>query len=334
MILAMPRSREPLFADAAELRRIRDGAGGDDAALAGHEPRHRHRGAESARIGERHRAAREIVGHQLVAARLGDESLVGGMEGREIKGVGALDDGHHEAAGAVLALDVDGEAESEVGRGVAERGAVGRAVAVPHDGVLLPRQDQRVRDQMGERELDVAARGGERGVEARALGLQGGDRELSEGGRGGDAEALLHVGGEPRGRAFDLYAFSGRAATVWAARCSRAGRWQLDAGSWRLLANDACLEEGLPLRGNRGRIAQKVFVQRLGEAGVGGFERVNVGRFHEVKSNQGRKDGTTERRKEPRRFRLSRPPSFRPSVPAFEKLLTNGNAAWPASASR
>ena len=80
---------------------------------------------------------------------------------------------------------------------------------MPHDGVLLPREDQRVGDQVRERELGVAARGGEGGVDARALGLECRDRELPEGRRRGDAEGLFHVGSEPRGRTFDFDAFSG-----------------------------------------------------------------------------------------------------------------------------
>jgi hypothetical protein len=83
---------------------------------------------------------------------------------------------------------------------------------------------------------------------------------------------------------FDLDALGGP-ATILGCRRSTAGSWQLDAGSRRLFAHDARVKEGLPLRGNRGRIAQIVFVQRLGKAGVGGFERVYVGRFHGVKSN-------------------------------------------------
>ena len=53
-------------------------------------------------------------GMSLLPRAFATSAFVGGEEGREIEGVGALDDGHDQSARAVLALDVDGEAESEV----------------------------------------------------------------------------------------------------------------------------------------------------------------------------------------------------------------------------
>ena len=111
--LADAELAEPLVGHAAELGRVADRADRDDAPLAGHEPGHRGDRAEAARIGERHGGAGEIVRHELVGARLLDQRLVGGVEGGEVEGVGALDHRHHQAAAAVLPLHVYREAQAD-----------------------------------------------------------------------------------------------------------------------------------------------------------------------------------------------------------------------------
>jgi hypothetical protein len=60
--------------------------------------------------------------------------------------------------------------------------------------MLLPREDEGVRDDVGEAELDVAR--GQGRVQSRALGFECGDWELAEAGRGGDTERLFHVRGK------------------------------------------------------------------------------------------------------------------------------------------
>ena len=61
-------------------------------------------------------------GKQLVDPRLLDQAFVGGEEGGEVHGLGALDDGHHQAAAAVLALHIHGEAEGDAVRRVSGSG--------------------------------------------------------------------------------------------------------------------------------------------------------------------------------------------------------------------
>ena len=67
-------------ADVPEADRVGDRAGGDDRALADHEPRDRGDRADAARVGERDVRAGEVVGGELVLARLGDEVVEGGLE--------------------------------------------------------------------------------------------------------------------------------------------------------------------------------------------------------------------------------------------------------------
>ena len=73
------------------LGRVGDRAGGDDRALAAHQARHRGDGADPARVGQRDVGALEVVGGELVLARLVDQLLVVAVEGGEVEPVGALD---------------------------------------------------------------------------------------------------------------------------------------------------------------------------------------------------------------------------------------------------
>ena len=116
MTLLIAELAEPLFRHRGELGRIADGADRDDAALTGHEPRHRGDRAEAARVGERHGRAGEVVGHEAVGARLLDQRLVGRVERGEVHRVGALDHRHDEAAAAVLPLHVHREARARCPR--------------------------------------------------------------------------------------------------------------------------------------------------------------------------------------------------------------------------
>ena len=68
--------------DLGEPGRVADRAGGDDRALAGHQPRHRRDRADAARVRERDVRALVVVGRQRVVARAGDQLVVAGDEGR------------------------------------------------------------------------------------------------------------------------------------------------------------------------------------------------------------------------------------------------------------
>ena len=114
------------------------------------------------------------------------------MEGREIHCLGVPDHGHDQRPAAVLLLYIDGEAKAD-GAGInAMRLAVDLLECVRHHRELLGGLDDRVADQVGERDL-LAARG-ELGVEGLPTGIQRRGRDVAEGRRGRNGERLGHVG--------------------------------------------------------------------------------------------------------------------------------------------
>ncbi len=68
-------------------------------------------GADAAGVGERDRDTREVLGGELAVTRAPDDVLVRAVELREVVGVGVLDRGDDEGSVAVLARQVDGQAE-------------------------------------------------------------------------------------------------------------------------------------------------------------------------------------------------------------------------------
>ena len=76
-----------------EARREADRAGGNDRALARHQPRNRRDGADAAGIGQRDRRAAEFVRSELVVAGARDEILVRRAERGEVERVGVAQDG-------------------------------------------------------------------------------------------------------------------------------------------------------------------------------------------------------------------------------------------------
>ena len=186
--------------------RIGDRAGGDDRALPGEQPRDRGDGAEPARVGERDVGALEVVGGELVLARLGDQVLVVGVEAREVEALGALDAGDHEAAPA-LALDVDRDPEVDARVLDHMRLGVDLGVAAAHHRPLDPGADDRPRDQVGERDLHPAVL--ERAVDRLALRVQRVDRQRPERCRGGNRARLVHRLGEHRRRAAERLRLAG-----------------------------------------------------------------------------------------------------------------------------
>ena len=87
-------------------------------------------GADAARVRERDVRAHVVVGLQLVVARADHELVVAGDEVRESIVSAFLMHRHDERAGAVLALDVDGQAEADASGIDALRLALGLRVGV------------------------------------------------------------------------------------------------------------------------------------------------------------------------------------------------------------
>ena len=138
-------------ADGPEADRVGDRAGGDDRALAVHQPRHGGDGADAARVGERDVGALEVVRGQLVLAGAGDQVVEGVEELRERQPAGVADDRHHQGAPAALLLDVDGDAEVDLAGVDDVRLAVDLGEGVGHHRHLLGRRARdRVGDQVGE----------------------------------------------------------------------------------------------------------------------------------------------------------------------------------------
>ena len=181
---------QPLRRGVRPLGRVGDRAGGDDRALALHQARDRGDGADPARVGQRDVGALEVVGGELALARLRDQVLVVGVEGGEVEPVGALDRRHHQAVRAVLALDVDGDAEVDRAALDRERLAVALLEGAHHHRPLLGRLHDRPGDQVGEGDLHPALV--ELPVERLALRVERVDGDRPERGRGRNLPTLVH----------------------------------------------------------------------------------------------------------------------------------------------
>ncbi len=180
-------------ADVAEPRRVADGAGGDDRALAAHQARDGGDRADAARVGERDVGALEVVGGELVLARLGDQLVERGKELREREPAGVADHGDHQRAPAVLLLHVDGDAEVDLADVDHVRLAVDLGERARHHRHLLGRgAGDRVGDQVGEGDALAGV------LELLAAAVERGDRDRAERGRGRDRARLVHVAREHR----------------------------------------------------------------------------------------------------------------------------------------
>ncbi len=147
---------DAFLAGALELGRVLHGAGADDRALAAHQPRHRVHGADGARVGQRDGHACEVLGGQLAVAGAPHDVLVGGDELAESHCLATLDRGHDELTVAVLARQVDGQTEVGVRGGDHVRLAVDLGEVPVHVREALDRLDDRVPEQVGERDLAAA----------------------------------------------------------------------------------------------------------------------------------------------------------------------------------
>ena len=89
-----------------EARRVADGAGGDDRALARHQARHRGHGAEAARVGEPDARAAQLVGLHLAARACGPPGRRRRRGSRGSRRRRRRAPRHQQRAAAVLALHV------------------------------------------------------------------------------------------------------------------------------------------------------------------------------------------------------------------------------------
>ena len=192
-------------ADRGEPGRVADRAGGDDRPLALHQPRHRRDRADPAGVGERDVGALQVVGGQPVLARLGDQLAERVEEAGEREPAGVADDRDHQRPAAVLALDVDGDAE--VAGAVVDdvRLAVDRLEVARHHRHLLGRGARdRVGDQVGERDLVAGL------LEQPAPRVERRDGDGAERRRGRHLARLVHVAREHRRGALDELGAGGR----------------------------------------------------------------------------------------------------------------------------
>ena len=189
---------EPVGAGVRPLGRVGDRAGGDDRALAAHQAGDRGDGADAAGVGEGDVGPLEVVGGELALPRLGDQVLVVGVEGGEVEAVGALDRRDHQAARAVLALDVDGDAEVDRPALDRERLPVPLLIGADHHRPLLGGLHDRPGDQVGEGDLHPPLV--QDPVERLALRVQRVDRNRPERGGRRNLQALVHRRGQHRRR--------------------------------------------------------------------------------------------------------------------------------------
>ena len=140
--------------------------------------------------------ALEVVGGELVLARLRDQLFVVGVEAGEVEPVGALDRRHHQAVGAVLLLDVDGD--PEVDRAVLDRERLAVALLEDphHHREVFGRLDDRPGDEVGEGDLQPALF--EHRVDRLPLRVERVDRDRPERGRRRHRPALVHRLGQHR----------------------------------------------------------------------------------------------------------------------------------------
>ena len=192
----------------------------DDRSLPDHQSGHGLPGAEGAGVRDGDGDAAHVVGAQPVLADLGDLLVVTVHEGGEVEGVSVGDARHHQRAGAVVAGDVDCDAQADVIGSHDPRLAlrIGGEDVVHGRHRVRDGSHDRVADQVGERDLahHLAA---EVAVYDLAVDLQelGGDIAEARGRRHG--QAGLHVDDDPGADASDRLAY-GR---VVGSRC-RLGR--------------------------------------------------------------------------------------------------------------
>ena len=141
-------------------------------------------------------------------SRVFDQLLVIGVEAGEVEAVGTLDRWDHQAVGAVLALDVDGDAEVDRATLDRERFALALLEGADHDREVLGGADDRPGDEVGEGDLHPPLF--ENPVQSLALGVQRVDGHRPERSGGGNRPALVHRRGQHRRRPPDRLGLAGR----------------------------------------------------------------------------------------------------------------------------
>ena len=141
-----------LLAGTLELGGVLHGAHTEDRALTHGQTGHRVHGADTARVGQRDRDAREVVHRQLALAGAGDDVLVGVEEAAEVERL-TVADGRDDERATGLGLHVDGQSEVDPRRGDGVRLAVDLLVVVVHIRVRLDGLHHRVPDEVGEGDL-------------------------------------------------------------------------------------------------------------------------------------------------------------------------------------
>ena len=188
------------------LGRVANGPDSDDCSLPRHQPRHRLKGSDRARVGEGDRRSHHVVDSQLVGSDLGNELFVSIDELGEGHGLDALDDRDNEGARAVGLLLIYGDTEVDVL--VANQSGLAGGV----DGKVVVEVWNRARygphhcitDDVGEADL-APANPAKVVVQHPTVDFEQLGRDLPEAGGGWHLQAGLHVGNDPGGNAADRF---------------------------------------------------------------------------------------------------------------------------------
>ena len=221
---------DALLTRALELRRQFHRAHTDDGALARHEAWHRMHGPDGPGVGQRDGHAREILGGEFAVASAAHDVLVGGHELGESHGFATLDGGDHQGPLAVFARKVDRQTEVGVFGRDRVRLTVDLGEVTVHVGKLLDRLNDRVPEQVGERDLAAAG----------ALEMVVGNdpvvdhqlrRDGPDAGGGGDLQRDVHVFDDRGGGAPQYLRLVAGARRDWARRDWAGRNWR--CRNWR-----------------------------------------------------------------------------------------------------
>ena len=186
MTFCTPSSASSRRVGRGQSRRVADRAGGDDRALAGHQPRHARHRADAARVRERDVRALVGVGLKRVVARADDQLVVAGDEVGEAELAASRSTGTtSERVPSLRSTSTARPRLTRAGRH-ALRLAVLLGVGVAHHRHVARGLHDRPGDQVREREL-LAGR-----LERLAAGVERVDRQGAEARGGRDRAALVH----------------------------------------------------------------------------------------------------------------------------------------------
>ncbi len=132
---------------------IVSGANPDDGPLARHETRHRVGGSQCARVRQGNGRTLEVVGCQFARAGAGDQVVESIYELGESKRVSLFHDGHHQRACAIRALNINRDTQPNVGELLQIAFTVFFHIADIHAWHLHQGLNQRVTNQVSERDL-------------------------------------------------------------------------------------------------------------------------------------------------------------------------------------